>query len=342
MGTHRKPKETEAKHAKPREQSKVARKVAILGAGAVAVPVTALTFTPSAMAATTQNIPRVVVPAGGDVTTPAVAEKCEDHIVNRGETFSGIARTYGVSLDALKPINLGVIAGDRPDDYSLIFRGGHIHLPDGSCDPKSPPAPTPPAKPTHYWKNCSDARHHGWHDFRKRSSGYRSALDGDHDGIACEKPPVLTPPVVTNPGGEGDGGGTGSTGSDGTYIPAIAPDGPGTASGYLAHSPAYWAPLIDQALSIVGGNVLAGSDVGGIESLMAAESSGDPNAINNYDSNAQNGDPSRGLMQTIGATFNAYHVSGTSTNIYDPLANLCAALNYINDVYGGNIPSSPY
>jgi SLT domain-containing protein len=43
-------------------------------------------------------------------------------------------------------------------------------------------------------------------------------------------------------------------------------------------------------------------------------------------------------MQTIGATFNAYHLAGTSTNIYDPLANICAALNYINHVYGGVVP----
>jgi len=188
MGTHRKPKATEAKHAKPREQSTIGRKAAILGAGAVAVPVTALTFTPSAMAADTQNIPRIVVPAGGDVTAPAdpAPKKCEDHIVNRGETFSGIARAYDVPLATLKPLNPGVIAGNRPDDYSLIFRGGHIHLPDGSCAVVTPPVVPTPTKHDHT----------GWH--------WKDGKWCRNDGSST--PPTTdptTPPVVTNPGGEG-------------------------------------------------------------------------------------------------------------------------------------------
>jgi hypothetical protein len=64
------------------------------------------------------------------------------------------------------------------------------------------------------------------------------------------------------------------------------------------------------------------------------ESGGNPNAINNWDSNAMAGDPSRGLMQTIGSTFNAYHQPGTSGNIYDPVANIAAAINYIKSRYG--------
>jgi hypothetical protein len=67
---------------------------------------------------------------------------------------------------------------------------------------------------------------------------------------------------------------------------------------------------------------------------MQTESGGNPNAINLWDINAQHGDPSRGLMQTIGSTFAAYHVAGTSSNIYDPLANIAAAINYALHVYG--------
>jgi SLT domain-containing protein len=33
-------------------------------------------------------------------------------------------------------------------------------------------------------------------------------------------------------------------------------------------------------------------------------------------------------MQVIGATFRAFHWPGTSDDIYDPLANIAAALNY--------------
>jgi SLT domain-containing protein len=67
---------------------------------------------------------------------------------------------------------------------------------------------------------------------------------------------------------------------------------------------------------------------------MQTESGGNPNAINLTDINAQQGDPSRGLLQVIGSTFAAYHVAGTSSNIYDPLANIAAAINYARAVYG--------
>jgi SLT domain-containing protein len=61
---------------------------------------------------------------------------------------------------------------------------------------------------------------------------------------------------------------------------------------------------------------------------MQTESGGRANAINLTDINAQLGDPSRGLMQVIMATFRMWHWPGTSWNIYDPLANIAAALNY--------------
>jgi SLT domain-containing protein len=36
----------------------------------------------------------------------------------------------------------------------------------------------------------------------------------------------------------------------------------------------------------------------------------------------------------IGSTFQAYHWPGTSWNIFNPLANIAAALNYARHVYG--------
>jgi hypothetical protein len=71
------------------------------------------------------------------------------------------------------------------------------------------------------------------------------------------------------------------------------------------------------------------------------ESGGNPNAINNWDSNAAAGDPSRGLMQTIMSTFLAYHQPGTSFNIYDPVANIAAAINYIKSRYGSIFAIDP-
>jgi uncharacterized membrane protein len=73
----------------------------------------------------------------------------------------------------------------------------------------------------------------------------------------------------------------------------------------------------------------------GLMTLIGRESGGNPNSINTTDINAQRGDPSRGLMQTIGATFSQYHLPGTSWNIYDPVANIAAGIRYIQARYGG-------
>lgn len=73
---------------------------------------------------------------------------------------------------------------------------------------------------------------------------------------------------------------------------------------------------------------------GPLRTLIMRESGGNPNAINNWDSNAKRGDPSRGLMQTIGATFQHYRLKSLPNNIYDPIANIVAGIRYIKAVYG--------
>ncbi|MYR41821.1 transglycosylase SLT domain-containing protein [Streptomyces sp. SID5910] len=72
----------------------------------------------------------------------------------------------------------------------------------------------------------------------------------------------------------------------------------------------------------------------GIHRNIIRESSGNPKAINDWDINAINGIPSKGLLQVIPPTFKAYHVAGTSWDIYDPVANIAAACNYAADKYG--------
>ncbi|WP_413100478.1 transglycosylase SLT domain-containing protein [Streptomyces sp. Inha503] len=72
----------------------------------------------------------------------------------------------------------------------------------------------------------------------------------------------------------------------------------------------------------------------GIHRNIIRESGGNPRAINNWDINAQNGVPSKGLLQVIAPTFQAYHVEGTSWDPYDPVANITAACNYAADRYG--------
>ena len=90
---------------------------------------------------------------------------------------------------------------------------------------------------------------------------------------------------------------------------------------------------IKNALDIMQAKGIPGSYNGLYRNIMR-ESSGNPMAINDWDINAINGIPSKGLLQVIPPTFSAYHVAGTSWNIYDPVANITAAANYAADKYG--------
>ncbi|MGW2416378.1 transglycosylase SLT domain-containing protein [Streptomyces tubercidicus] len=90
---------------------------------------------------------------------------------------------------------------------------------------------------------------------------------------------------------------------------------------------------IRESLDIMAKKGIPGS-YEGIHRNIMRESSGNPMAINNWDINAINGTPSKGLLQVIQPTFNAYHVEGTSWNLYDPVANITAACNYAADRYG--------
>ena len=67
---------------------------------------------------------------------------------------------------------------------------------------------------------------------------------------------------------------------------------------------------------------------------MQTESSGNPNAINNWDINAKRGTPSKGLMQVIDPTFRAYARPGYNSNIWDPLSNMLASIRYTVRRYG--------
>ncbi|MCX4848823.1 transglycosylase SLT domain-containing protein [Streptomyces sp. NBC_00893] len=111
---------------------------------------------------------------------------------------------------------------------------------------------------------------------------------------------------------------------------------PQAASRSEARTPVYANNLdgwINQALDIMRAKGIPGS-YDGLHRNIMRESTGNPNAVNGWDVNAQNGTPSCGLLQVIQPTFNAYHVAGTSSNIYDPVANITAAANYAADKYG--------
>ncbi|OLZ74246.1 hypothetical protein AV521_00675 [Streptomyces sp. IMTB 2501] len=92
------------------------------------------------------------------------------------------------------------------------------------------------------------------------------------------------------------------------------------------------AKAIAKAMSLTG--VRGSKWADGIATIIRRESGGNPRAINNWDSNAAAGNASRGLMQVIPTTFRAYHQAGTSWDIFDPVANIAAAINYIKSRYG--------
>ncbi|MFD4141291.1 transglycosylase SLT domain-containing protein [Streptomyces sp. NPDC058572] len=90
---------------------------------------------------------------------------------------------------------------------------------------------------------------------------------------------------------------------------------------------------IRESLDIMGREGIPGT-YEGIHRNVMRESSGNPQAMNNWDSNAAAGTPSKGLLQVIDPTFAAYHVPGTAMDPFDPVANITAACNYAADKYG--------
>jgi hypothetical protein len=90
---------------------------------------------------------------------------------------------------------------------------------------------------------------------------------------------------------------------------------------------------IRASLDVMAQNGIPGS-YDAIYRNVIRESSGNPYAVNGWDSNAAAGTPSRGLLQVIDPTFQAYHVANTSWDPYDPVANITAACNYAAQRYG--------
>ena len=94
-----------------------------------------------------------------------------------------------------------------------------------------------------------------------------------------------------------------------------------------------WRGTVIEALKFVGQSTSkAMQDI--VLRRMNQESSGNPRAINNWDSNARRGTPSKGLMQVIDPTFRAYARSPYNRNIWDPMSNITASMYYALSRYG--------
>lgn len=103
---------------------------------------------------------------------------------------------------------------------------------------------------------------------------------------------------------------------------------PGDITGLGAKNLEGW---INAAIKIAGVPL---SWAGPLRTLVMRESGGNPRSINLWDSNAARGTPSKGLAQVIGPTFATYRDRRLPNDIWNPIANLVAALRYIISRYG--------
>lgn len=94
-----------------------------------------------------------------------------------------------------------------------------------------------------------------------------------------------------------------------------------------------WANLV---LAVMGEHKVPARYLPGILAQIQQESSGNPYAVNMWDSNAARGTPSKGLLQVILPTYRAYAKPGFRSSHYQtvPYTNIWAALNYVIDRYG--------
>lgn len=93
-----------------------------------------------------------------------------------------------------------------------------------------------------------------------------------------------------------------------------------------------WRELAKKALQMT--KQFSEDNLNALLKQMQHESGGNPYAINNWDSNAKKGTPSKGLMQVIDSTFKANALEGYNSDIYDPLSNMLASIRYTVSRYG--------
>ncbi|MEU2252638.1 transglycosylase SLT domain-containing protein [Nocardia xishanensis] len=171
----------------------------------------------------------------------------------------------------------------------------------------------------------------------------QSALDGLADTKLVPPPAPTTPAAATPPttqrpsrpqyvmssgnGGNGTGTPSGSISSGGPVGPMPTGD------------KAQWIQEALKVLREMGYDTSDPNLVADISEIIRRESGDNPHAFNGWDSNAAAGIPSKGVMQTIDPTFNAYKAPGHD-DIWNPVDNIVAGVRYAVDRYGSvhNVP----
>jgi len=144
---------------------------------------------------------------------------------------------------------------------------------------------------------------------------------GGRSGQAQDKPEAKDSGASGTSSENGSGNGSGN-GSDASASNASVKQYPDNLDGWIR-----------EALDVMHQHNIPGS-YEGIKRNIIRESGGNPNIVNNWDSNAAKGTPSKGLLQVIQPTFAQYHVAGTPNDMLDPVANIVAACNYAAATYG--------
>jgi len=234
--------------------------------------------------------------------------------IQPGDTLSGIASRFHVSLGALEGANPQV------HNPNLIYAGQSLNIP-GQSD-TFVPAPA---------SSGGGGGGGGGGSYTVRSgdtmSGIASRLGVSLGALEAANRQVSNPNLIY-PGQRLNVPGGGGSGS------VSGPSPVNTVGGNVGQ----W---IAQAQAILEANGVPASKMNAqdIALIIQHESGGNPNAENDWDSNAAAGHPSIGLMQTIGPTFDAYKLPGHD-NIRNPVDNIIAGVRYAISRYGSisNVP----
>ncbi|MFE7551522.1 LysM peptidoglycan-binding domain-containing protein [Streptomyces gardneri] len=290
------------KHRRPRHRT-VSRGLALAGTGGVALALP-LVIPATAGAETVSAAPKAVAQsfAAQPVAAPAAAlsapAAARTYTVVSGDSLSLIAQKKGIQggWKSLYRVNKSAV-GDNP---SLIHPGLELTIRRDSAKPA--PASATAQKPATAQKKSPKKKSSETTERASRSERRAAAPAAASGASAAQAAPAAAPAVKA--------------------APAAATRYADNLDGWIRES-----------LDIMAQHGIPGTYDGILRNVMR-ESSGNPQAINNWDSNAAAGTPSKGLLQVIQPTFDAYHVPGTSTDLFDPVANITAACNYAADRYG--------
>lgn len=139
-----------------------------------------------ALGAETAQGVTVTITGGGDYATEALENGYVKYATAAGslalQALESTARTAAKGLWGA-PCN-GTIDAPTPAPPTVPATKAAPNPPPPVETTEEPPA-DPPSDSV-YYKNCKDAKAHGATNIHSWEPGYRPALDGNHDGVACE------------------------------------------------------------------------------------------------------------------------------------------------------------